>query len=754
MPNNFSQNLSFKNVPEERLDEFDFIGGLVTDAHETKLQPNQSPDLENILFNDTGSIKTRNGYARYNANPIGSASDEANTGANTGSLVMDAAGEWYAQTFQVGTGADFVQVNFYLGMTTSGQEQYVQAELWSGSTGPSALLSTGQVKLISGTAETAYSFRFRVPYTLVATTEYAIVLKPFIRGSAQTVNSVKVFHTGTAYADGAAYASTDSGVSWSAVASTDLKFDVLTGGSTGCTGLIRYYNTTGTQQLISKVGTSLYRGNDGTGAMTTITFPTGVALTAANFLDWTIVNDTLLVVDNSNRIKKYRGSTNANYSTGTLTATNGSATVTGSGTTWATTTNAEVGEYIQLPDSKWYKITAIASNTSLTIELAYQGSTLAGQAYIISPWGEVQGKLNSSTAVTSLVRPLPLSIASHINRVWTLEDNTLRFSALDTSVTEEHFNDWDTANNAGQINIPAGNGDTGTGLYSLGNALFVFQRHAIWAVYGSSPANFELRNISNEVGMTDKRTLVEWGDIVIFLSYNGLQMFDGSNLRNITDGVVNNQLGSWANKTSPVATLWGNRYIIAYTPDGGSVNSEALVFDLTRQIYAKMTGLYVSVWSRWIGGTDNNEVLFGSSNQGSIYKWDIGGNDDGYVIRTLYDTASLNLGSGMNDKSIKRFYIQQLALGDWDMTVTQLSDINAVEIPGSAINLSGGNTALWDVDEWDDASYSAEGSLITTRVAEFQGLAKYFKFRIEQEGYDEGIEVLGMTVTGRVRRLQ
>lgn len=756
MPVSFNQLIEFRPQAEQKVEEFNFTGGYVTDAHETKLKSSQSPNVANVLYNDTGSIKTRPGYLRYNTDPVGAASDQANTGASSGSLAIDAAGDYVAQTFIASGAISTVQVDLYLAMQTSGQEQYVQAELWSTSGGlPSAILTngTGQIKLVSGTSEAAYNFRFRVPVSLSAATTYAIVLKPFIRGSSQTVNQVNVYHRGTTYANGSAITSTDSGLNWTADTAKDLRFVVYGGGATGSTGLIRFYTDTGVKQLFSKFGTSLYRGNDGTGAMTAITLGSGVSLTAANFIDWTITNNTLLVVDHTNKILKYRGSTNANYSTGTITATNGSATVTGSSTVWNTSTNAEAGEYIKLPDGKWYKITAIASDTSLTIELAYQGSTLAGQTYTISPWGEVQGKLNSSTSPSALVRPTPQFIENHNDRIWTLDGNTLRFSVLDTSVTEEQFNDWDTSNNAGAIIIPSGDGDSGTGLYSLNNSLYVFQRRAIWRLYGNSPANFELRNVTNEIGMLDRRTLVEWNDILIFLSDQGVQFFDGSNLRNVSDGVINNHIDTWANKTSPVATLWGNRYILAYTPSGQSANSEAIFMDLTRQIWGKITGAYIAAWSNWNGGNDTGQVYFASSNQGSIYKWDTGGHDDGYEIYTLYDTPSLSFGAGINDKAIKKFYLQQIALGDWDMNVTQLANIDETTTAGSAINLSTGDSVLWDVAEWDVDSWPSEGTLVTTRVAEFQGLAKYFKFRFEQTGYSEGIEVLGLVGTARLRRL-
>ena len=756
MPTSFQQGTRFRTQKEEVLSEFNFVGGLVTDPHETKLAANQSPDMANAVFNETGSITTRNGYLRYNVNPIGTASDQANTGASAGTVEIDATADYVAQTFVPSGAISCTQVDLYLAMETSGEEQYVKVELWSTSGGaPSAILTngTGQIKLITGNSETAYSFRFREPVSLSASTTYAIVVKPFVRGSTQTVNHVLLHRTGGAYGSGQVYTSTDTGSSWSA-AGNDLKFVVYSGGNTGGTGLLRFYTDTGIKQLFGKFGTSLYRGNDSTGAMTAITLGSGVSLTSANFIDWTITNNTLLVVDGTNRIQKYRGSTNANYSTGTLTATNASATVTGSGTSWNTTTNAEVGEYIQLPDTKWYKITAIGSDTSLTIERTYQGSTLSGQTYKISPWGEVQGKLSSSVAPSGLVRPTPKFIENHINRIWTLEGNTLRFSVLDTSVTEEHFNDWDTANNAGTIIIPSGKGDTGTGLYSLNNSLYVFQRRAIWRLYGNSPANFELRNVTNEIGMIDKRTLVEWNDLLIFLSDNGVYLFDGSNLKNITEGVINSTIDTWANKTTCVATLWNNKYIISNTGTGDSYNSEAYFYDMTRGVWGKVEGAFIGAWSNWQGGNDTGQIYFASSNQGSIYRWDIGGHDDGYEIETRYHTASIPFGAGINDKAAKKLYVQQTALGDWNMTVATHFDVASAHATTTTINLLGTDSTLWDVAQWDEDTWPDENAILTNRVAEFQGIAKYFAFEFAQTGYDEGLELLGIVGTVRMRRLQ
>jgi hypothetical protein len=71
------------------------------------------------------------------------------------------------------------------------------------------------------------------------------------------------------------------------------------------------------------------------------------------------------------------------FKTGTISVTNGSPTVTGSGTTWIA--NAQVGEALYAPDGRLYEITNIASDTAFTIAPAYLGSTQSGQTYVIVP---------------------------------------------------------------------------------------------------------------------------------------------------------------------------------------------------------------------------------------------------------------------------------------------------------------------------------------------------------------------------------
>jgi len=75
--------------------------------------------------------------------------------------------------------------------------------------------------------------------------------------------------------------------------------------------------------------------------------------------------------------------TQDDYTTGTITVTNGSQTVTGSGTTF---TAKMVGQWLEVTDgtdNNWYRVSAYTSATILTLENYYQGTSGGTKTYRI-----------------------------------------------------------------------------------------------------------------------------------------------------------------------------------------------------------------------------------------------------------------------------------------------------------------------------------------------------------------------------------
>jgi hypothetical protein len=90
--------------------------------------------------------------------------------------------------------------------------------------------------------------------------------------------------------------------------------------------------------------------------------------------------------------KRIRDLSVADYTTGTVSVTTATTTVTGSGTSWKTNM---ANRWINIPltssdttsgDDEWYQIASVASATSLTLNNPYTGQTVSGGTHII---GEV-----------------------------------------------------------------------------------------------------------------------------------------------------------------------------------------------------------------------------------------------------------------------------------------------------------------------------------------------------------------------------
>lgn len=75
------------------------------------------------------------------------------------------------------------------------------------------------------------------------------------------------------------------------------------------------------------------------------------------------------------------------YDTGTIAVTNGSATVTGTGTSWVGVLRA--GWLISLPNGELVAVAAVVSATELTLVSDYTGTTQTGQAYWAIPTGGI-----------------------------------------------------------------------------------------------------------------------------------------------------------------------------------------------------------------------------------------------------------------------------------------------------------------------------------------------------------------------------
>jgi len=140
----------------------------------------------------------------------------------------------------------------------------------------------------------------------------------------------------------------------------------------------------------------------------------------------------------------------------------------------------------------------------------------------------------------------------------------------------------------GQYRFNAGTADFNVGLLSFADdKLVVFNRNSIHLVQGSSPDASTVQLITNEVGCLARKTIVQIGNNIMFLSDNGIYGANFQDLYNLrgSELPLSSSIQTTIDKINrqywdqSVAVYFNNRYYIAVPTDGSTVNNTILVFN-------------------------------------------------------------------------------------------------------------------------------------------------------------------------------
>lgn len=154
-------------------------------------------------------------------------------------------------------------------------------------------------------------------------------------------------------------------------------------------------------------------------------------------------------------------------------------------------------------------------------------------------------------------------------------DDVLYISALGT------YDDWTTANDAGQIQMYTEYGEHNTGLYFYNDHVIYFKKHSMFELYGSIPSNFTPQMISNQIGCVSHRSIQEVLGYLFWLGEEGIYMYDGGTAPRLisypnVDGTMESV--DWANADDACAGTDGERYYICLPLTGSEY--QVLTYDV------------------------------------------------------------------------------------------------------------------------------------------------------------------------------
>ena len=397
--------------------------------------------------------------------------------------------------------------------------------------------------------------------------------------------------------------------------------------------------------------------------------------------------------------------------TGTVAVTSGSATITGSGTSF--TTEFAVGDDI-LINGEQFLVLSIANDTSMAADGNFQSSA---SSQTIKKNGSTISQLNSASAVSRGSQSLceftvyesnkqygKLYIADGLNKVGELTIeitnagvHTFSFKELNrsaptdpelvtifserlvvagqssnpqqvaysTRLTPENF----TGSSAGTVDV----GDQIVGIKSFRNKLIVFCKNSIYQLSGLDGTPV-LSSVTKNIGCISGRTIQEIGGDLIFLSPDGLRTIAG------TARIDDIELGSISRKILPVfrdeifpnlSTITfssmvireKSQYRLFYFKNGTADPQQKGILG-TFKISSQGVPLYE--WSQTTGiparithsGFDenNDEVYYHATTDGRVYNHDTGTSFDGSNIACEYKTPDLDYGDSGVRKTL--YYIK------------------------------------------------------------------------------------------------
>lgn len=205
------------------------------------------------------------------------------------------------------------------------------------------------------------------------------------------------------------------------------------------------------------------------------------------------------------------------YSTGTVSVTNGSKIVTGSGTTWNTLVDA--GMLLHIGSERVYVVASIDSTTQLTLRDAYEGTGGSGKSYTLNPLWTVGGSDPYETFDY---------VTTCAGRWVFASGRTIKF----TEVNNPHT----FVNSLGTVNehtVPEG--VQIIGLATIGQTVLVFTTDGVWTLDGlalkitdaNGNPQHRLQVLSREIVLAGAAGIAGSGQRLVIPAADGIYLMDG-----------------------------------------------------------------------------------------------------------------------------------------------------------------------------------------------------------------------------------
>lgn len=374
-----------------------------------------------------------------------------------------------------------------------------------------------------------------------------------------------------------------------------------------------------------------------------------------------------------------------------------------------------------------------AGNGSITVNTPVNFAAFKNKLYIVNAGLNSPVWYDGTTTGTAGGSP-PQNckyVALHKSRLWlagrAAAPSTVYFSALSNP------DDWTSVDNAGSITINDGDGGVIKAILSVGDVLYVFKNTTVYAIFGSSPFNFEVKKVS-DFGIVGERAYARFNNMAIFAGETHIYSISGRNWSELDIAIQNNYQGI-SDKSTIAIGRRRNQIRVAYKGSGSAVNNEMLVLDMVRGAWGLWTGIKANVFAQ--DGID--KLLFGRADAVHVGEMDNGVTDNGTNITAIVETPDLVDPGWEFEKHWREMYLYVRAKAGQSLTVKHYVDgvlQSDVLTLGIGTTDSGGNTRnfVYAREVFPDGTLNG----------------RMIRLRIEDATADQSLELFGYSVSAYV----
>jgi len=286
----------------------------------------------------------------------------------------------------------------------------------------------------------------------------------------------------------------------------------------------------------------------------------------------------------------------ATYSTGTISVTQGSTTVTGSGTTWNTLVDA--GMLLQVGNDRVYVVEQINSTTQLTLRDPYQGGTASGLSYTLDPVYKVD--------VADPYEDWDF-VCVCANRIVVASGTTIKFTEVNNPHTFTNF--------LGTTNLHTlPEGAEIVGLATSGQTVLIFTIRGIYTLDGlalsitdgNGNPQHRIQQLSSEIVLAGATGLAGSGQQIVVPATDGVYLMDGvsqpTRISRPIDRLYRRRVSSGYRLGG--AVVYRNHYLLPFLDRFSGDVRDLFVCRLDRPLRSR--GQVIYPWTRFDG--DGGEV--------------------------------------------------------------------------------------------------------------------------------------------------